>query len=129
MNTKFSEEEMTQLCQILKRHGTDCNTLVDILKLANSASSSDVGATYKHIRLLKEFGVISDKDILCHTCVNEVINLHAEMCEEYKKYIESKEKYYALPSPSEHYDYSKCNVAVWMVDSFKINQLEHTAAK
>lgn len=124
LETKFSKEEMNMLCQLLKRHGTDCATLADILGLANRASPNDAGATFKHIRLLKEFSVIGDRDILCHMCVSEVIDHHAEICEEYKERMKAE---YFLPCPDEHYDYSKCEPAVWMVDSDKIYRLREKA--
>lgn len=127
LQTKFSEKEMTEICQILKRHGTDCATLVDILSLANSASSNDAIATFKRVRLLKEFEVINDRTLLCHHCVMDVINHHSETCEEHKRRM-NDDKYF-LPCPDEHYDYSKCESAVWMVDSDKIHRLEEKAAE
>jgi hypothetical protein len=127
LDTKFSEKEMTEICQILKRHGTDCATLVDVLKLVNMAASNDSIATFKHVRLMKEFKIIEDRTLLCHQCVMDVINHHAETCVEYKERMAS-EKYF-LPCPEEHYDYTKCEPAVWMVDGHKINVLENKAAE
>ena len=121
LDTKFSEEELTQICQILKKHGTDCATLVEILELANRASSNDAIATFKHVRILKEFGIINDRTLLCHQCIMDVIHHHEETCEEYKESMKSD---YFIPCPDEHYDYSKCEPAVWMIDSWKIHRLE-----
>jgi hypothetical protein len=126
LNTKFSEEELTSICQILKRHGTDCATLVDILKLANMAASNDCIATYKHAILMKEFGILKDRDLICHVCVMEVINHHADTCEEYKEKLHSNA--FNL-CPNDHYDYSKCEPAVWMVDGFKVIQAKNNAAE
>lgn len=126
LETKFSEKELTEICQLLKRHGTDCATLVDILRFANVASPNDAGGTYKHIRLLKEFSILKDRDILCHTCISEVIERHADTCEEWKKNMTSD---YPLPCPEDHYDYSRCEPAVWMVDWYQISRLEDKAAK
>lgn len=128
LDTKFSEKEMTEICQILKRHGTDCATLVDILKLAHMASSNDAIATFRHVRLMKEFNVIEDKTLLCHQCVMDVINHHAETCVEHKEKMASADNYF-IPCPDEHYDYSKCEPAVWMVDGSAINRLERQAAE
>ena len=126
LNTKFDEKELTEICQILKRHGTDCATLVDLLKLVNSAASNDSIATFKHVRLMKEFGILQDTGLMCHACTMEVINLHAETCKEYKENMISE---YFIPCPQEHYDYSKCEPAVWMVDACKIHRLENKAAE
>jgi len=126
INTKFSKEEMTSICQILKKHGTDCKTLVDILQTANSAASNDSINTYKHVRLLKEFGIITE-EFKCHMCVMDVINHHAETCEVYKNNIMNDK--YILPCPEDHYNYSKCEPAVWMVDSSMIYDLEHKSAQ
>ncbi len=128
LETKFSEEEMTEICQILKRHGTDCATLVDMIKIANEAASNDSIVTFKHVRLLKEFNVLQDRTLLCHQCVMDVINHHAETCLEYKQRMESTNNYF-FPCPDEHYDYSKCEHAVWMVDAWKIHILEKKAAE
>lgn len=128
LNTKFSKEELTAICQIMKKHGTDCATLVDVLKTANVAASNDSIATFKHVRLMKEFGVLEDKYFLCHQCVMDAINHHADTCEEYKERMSPDNNYY-FPCPQDHYDYSKCKPAVWMVDGHKINLLEHEAAK
>lgn len=126
LNTKFSEKELTEFCQILKRHGTDCATLVDLLKLVNSAASNDSIATFKRVRLMKEFGILQDRGLMCHACTMEVINLHAETCKEYK---ESMNAEYFIPCPENHFDYSKCEPAVWMVDAHKIHLLENKAAE
>lgn len=128
LETKFSEKEMTDICQILKRHGTDCATLVNILRLANSAASNDSIATYKHVILMKEFGILQDRSLMCHACTMEVINHHAETCEKYKDGMSSDNNYF-IPCPDDHYDYSKCEPAVFMVDVCKINRLEHNAAE
>lgn len=128
LNTQFSEEEMTMICQILKRHGTDCATLVNILKLANDASSNDSIATFKHVRLMKEFGILKDRGLLCHTCAMEVIDRHAETCEEYKERMSPDNKYF-FPCPDDHYDYGYCEPAVWMVDGRMIHRLENKAAE
>lgn len=125
LETRFSEKEMTTICQILKEHGTDCTTLVDVLKMANSAAPNDAITTYKHVRLMKEFGVIQDITLLCHTCVMDVINHHADTCKEYKERMKAK---FFCPCPDDHYDYSKCEHAVWMVDTPKIYSLEEKAA-
>lgn len=126
LNTRFSEEELTEICQILKKHGTDCATLVDILKTANTAASNDSINTFKHVRLLKEFGVLQDLGLLCHSCVAEVINLHAETCLGYREMLLSQGY---SSCPREHYDYSGCEPAVWMVDGRKIHLLENKAAE
>lgn len=126
LDTKFSEKELTEICQILKRHGTDCATLVDLLRLVNSAASNDSIATFKRVRLMKEFGIIEDRGLLCHQCVMDVINHHADTCEEYKENMKSK---YFYPCPDSHYDYSKCEPAVWIADVCKIHRLEHKAAE
>ncbi len=126
LNTKFSEKELTDICQILKRHGTDCATLMDILRLANSAASNDSIQTYKHVILMKEFGLLQDRDLLCHTCTMGVINHHADTCKEYEESMNAK---YFFPCPDSHYDYSKCEPAVWMVNVRKIYDLEEKAAK
>ena len=126
LDTKFSEEELTAICQILKKHGTDCATLVDILKLANSAASNDSIATFKHVRLMKEFGILQDRGLLCHACVMEVINRHAETCKEYEERMNAE---YFFPCPREHYNYDLCEPAVWMVDGHEIHMLEHKAAE
>jgi hypothetical protein len=126
LNTKFSEKEMTDICQILKRHGTDCATLVDILKTANMAASNDSIKTFRHVRLLKEFGLLQDRGLLCHSCVKDVIDHHAETCEEYKESLMSECFFHC---PESHYDYSKVEPAVWMVDGGVINRLEHKAAE
>lgn len=128
LDTKFSEKELTAICQILKIHGTDCATLVDLLKLVNSAASNDAIATFKHVRLMKEFGIIEDRGLLCHACIMEVIDHHAETCEEYKERMNPDNNYY-FPCPDSHYDYSKCEPAVWMVDVCKIYRLENKAAE
>ncbi len=127
LNTKFSEKELTEICQILKRHGTDCATLLEVLKLAHCASSNDARATYKHVRLMKEFGVINDRSILCYECTMEVINHHNNTCEEHKERMKN-DKYF-FPCPNSHYDYSACEPAKWMVDEHKIHKLEIKAAK
>jgi len=127
LQTKFSEEELTEICQILKRHGTDCATLVDLLKVANDACQNDVIATFKRVRLMKEFNLIQDRTLLCHACIDEVIAHHNETCVEHKERMAS-EKYF-LPCPQEHYDYNKCEPAVWMVDGSKIHRLEEKAAE
>lgn len=126
LDTKFSEEELTAICQILKRHGTDCATLVDVLKLANMAASNDTVATFKRVRLMKEFKVIEDRTLLCHQCVMDVINHHAETCVEYKERMASENFF---PCSEDHCDYSKCEPAVWMVDGSKIYRLEEKAAE
>jgi len=126
LETKFSEEELTTICQIMKNHGTDCATLVDILNLAHRASSNDAIATFKHVRLMKEFGILQDRSLLCHTCVMEVINHHAETCAEHKESMNAK---YFVPCPDSHYDYSMVEPAVWMVDGYKIKRLENKAAE
>ena len=126
LETRFSEKEMTDICQILKRHGTDCATLVDILKLANSVASNDAIATFKHVRLMKEFGILQDRGLLCHTCVMEVINRHAETCKEYEERMSAE---FFFPCPQEHYNYNLCEPAVWMVDHRTINRLENKAAE
>lgn len=128
LDTKFSEEELTTICQILKRHGTDCATLVDIIRTANEASPDDSIVTFKHVRLLKEFNILQDRTLLCHQCVMDAINHHADTCIEYKEKMESSDKYF-FPCPSEHYDYSKCEPAVWMVDVSKVHRLEEKAAE
>ncbi len=140
LNTKFNKEELTAICQIMKKHGTDCATLVDVLKTANVAAPNDSISTFKHVRLMKEFGVLEDKYFLCHQCVMDAINHHADTCAEYigkmricgsdDENITEREKFNAyLPCPQDHYDYSKCKPAVWMVDGHKINLLEHKAAE
>jgi hypothetical protein len=126
LNTKFSEKELTAICQILKKHGTDCTTFVDILKLANTVAPNDIITTFKRVRLLKEFGIIEDRDLICHSCISEVVNLHALTCREYMDSILSKGYSHC---PEEHYDYSGCEPAAWMVDGFKIHALEHKAAE
>ena len=126
LETKFSEKEMTEICQILKRHGTDCATLVDMIRTANEASSNDSIVSFKHVRLLKEFNVIQDRYLLCHQCVMDVINHHAETCVEYQERMASDNFF---PCPQDHYDYSKCEPAVWMVDTGKIHRLEKKAAE
>lgn len=126
ISTRFSEEELTAICQVLKGHGTDCATLVDILKTANTVASNDSIRTFKHIRLLKEFGVLQDRDIICHSCTAEVINSHAIRCKDYQKSILSEG---CSHCPTEHYDYSGCEPAVWMVDSNKIYLLKEKAAE
>ncbi len=127
LNTKFSEKEMTEICQILKRHGTDCATLMNILEFANRGAPNDAIATYKHVRLMKEFGIINDRTLLCHQCMMDVINHHAETCEEHKEKM-ADEKYF-IPCPDSHYDYSTCESAKWMVDASKIHRLEMKAAR
>lgn len=124
IETKFSKNELTSICQLLKIHGTDCATLVDLLRVAYRASSNDSIATFKHVRLMKEFGIIGDRDILCHTCKMEVIDRHAETCEEYKKSMAS-----SVGCPDDHYDWNGCKPAVWMVDDSKISLLDRSAAK
>jgi hypothetical protein len=126
LDTKFSEKELTVICQILKKHGTDCTTLVDILKLANSVASNNSIDTFKHVRLMKEFGILQDRGLLCHTCAMEVINHHAETCKEYEERIGAE---YFFPCPQEHYNYDLCEPAVWMVDHRMINRLENKAAE
>lgn len=126
LDTKFSEKELTDICQILKRHGTDCATLVNLLKLVNSAASNDSIATFKHVRLMKEFGILQDRSLICHTCTMEVINHHAETCKEYEENMNAE---YFISCPENHYDYSKCEPAVWMVDTCKIHLLENKAAE
>lgn len=126
INTRFSEEELTTICQILKRHGTDCATLVDMLGHVNKASPNDGIATFKRVRLMKEFGILQDQSIICHTCTMNVINHHAETCEDHKKMMNSE---YYLPCPDSHYDYSECEPAVWMIDGHKILLLENKTAE
>lgn len=127
LETKFSREEANTMCQILKAHGTDCATVIEILKLAYDAYPNDAMNTYKHVRLLKELGVIQDRDLLCHTCVHEAVELHAETCKEHKR--RTKEKYFFPCShKNDHYGMNKCEAAVWMVDACKIYRLEHEAA-
>jgi hypothetical protein len=125
MKTKFSEEEMTQLCQILKKHGTDCGTLEDMLYIFNRSMPNDAISTFKHVRLLKEFGVIDDRVILCHVCVSDVINNHAVTCKDYKRVMRSD---YPIGCPDSHYDYSRCESAVWMVDCHEVYKLEKIEA-
>jgi len=126
LDTKFSEKELTVICQIMKKHGSDCATLVDVLKLANTVAPNDVITTFKRVRLLKEFGILEDRDLICHSCISEVINNHALTCVEYQKSILSEGYSHC---PEEHYDYSKCEPAAWMVDGFKIRVLRHRAAE
>ncbi len=121
LKTRFSEKELTELCQMLRNHKTNCATLVEILKLAYSSYPNDAGATFRHIILLKEFGVIDDRDYLCNICVHEVIEHHADTCEEHKRRM-SDDKYF-FPCPEDHYDYSKCESAIWMTNFFKIHDL------
>lgn len=128
LDTKFSEKELTVICQILKKHGADCATLVDILKLANDVASNDAISTFKRVRLLKEFGILQDRGLLCHQCVIDVIDHHANTCIEYKERMNPDNKY-CLSCPDDHYDYSKCEPAAWMVDGFKIRALKHKAAE
>lgn len=116
LNTKFSEEELTEICELMRNHGTNCAVLVDILKLAYRAYPDDAMNTFRHVRLLKEFGVIEDRDLLCYTCVHEVIEHHANTCKEYKK------REFSI-CPEDHYDYSKCEPAMWMTDFWKIRSL------
>jgi len=117
LRTKLSEREMTDLCKLLREHGTNCKTLIEILELAYRSYPNDAMDTYKHVILLKELGIINDRDLLCNTCVYEVIEEHANTCEEYKRRMEAE---FFLPCSDEHYDYSKCEPAVWMTDFRKI---------
>ncbi len=121
LETRFSEKEMTELCKLLRNHGTNCKTLIEILELAYRSYPNDAMNTYKHVILLKEIGIINDRDILCNTCSYEVIEEHANTCEEHKRRM-NDDKYF-FPCPDEHYDYSKCEPAVWMIDFWKIQNL------
>ncbi len=122
LNTKFSEEELTEICKLMRNHGTNCAVLVDILKLAYRAYPNDAMSTFRHVRLLKEFGVIEDRDLLCDICVYEAIEHHSNTCGEYKTRLRDPECFF--PCSEDHYDYSKCEPAIWMTDFWKIHNLK-----
>jgi hypothetical protein len=126
INTRFSEKELTVICQMLKEHGTDCATLVDILKTANTIGPNDAIMTFKRVRLLKEFGVLEDRDLICHSCIAEADINHVLTCRGYRDSLLSEGISHC---PEEHYDYSGCDPAVWMVDYRKIHALEHKASE
>lgn len=103
----------------------EVDVLKDILGTAWCAYPSDAGSTYKHIRLLKNFGIIKPMEILCNMCIQKVIDEHAENCPEYKKHIDKPEL--ISMCPEEHYSYDYCEEATWMVSSEAVNKAEKRA--
>lgn len=107
MNIQLNEEEV--------------ETIRDILDVAWKAYPNNAGATFRHIRLLKSFGVLKERELLCHTCIKELLDRHAETCEEHKKYIDGHSN---IPCPDSHCNFEEAEEATWKVNESAIYKAE-----